>query len=80
MGDYRGPPPFPPGTQVPSPAGDNSTNRAWLFDPRTSAYEDLPNTPKTAVAKTVGGMVGEDLYVIGTDAHATNDLLIGTVE
>ena len=52
------------GTQVPGPGGDNSTNRAWLFDPRTSAYEELPNAPKV-VAKTVGVTVGEDLYVIG---------------
>ena len=52
------------GTQVPSPGGDNSTNRAWLFDPRTSGYEELPNAPK-AVAKTAGAVVGEALYVIG---------------
>jgi hypothetical protein len=49
------------GTQVPGIAGDNSTNRSWLFDPGSLTYEELPNAPKV-VAKTVGAMVGEDLY------------------
>ena len=52
------------GTQVPGCGIDNSTDRVWLFDPKTGTYEDLPPVPET-LGRPEGIVVGEDLYVLG---------------
>ena len=51
------------GTQVPGCGPDQVSDRAWLFDPATGKYEDLPSAA-TPMGRAEGVSVGDELYLI----------------